>query len=336
MSKHEMVTSTPAVSHKTQPTSPTRQKTVLVLGGYGFVGRHTVRALQRHNVRVLIGTRGKGKSIANDTERFISLHKALRAADWHTVLEGVDAVINTVGILRERRGEGYDAVHNRGPEALAKACRKRNITLIHMSALGIEDSSPNRYTLSKLNGENALTQSGCTGSIVRTSVVNAVDGYGSGWLYRVACWPVWMVPAGAVHLLSPIEADDVGEALAQLAIQPHAARMQLVELGCGESFTLLDYLTKLRQSVDPSLPAPLFTIRVPQTIARFFAHLFDWLHITPYSIGHHELLEADNVPFDNQLQRILGRAPTRIGGSAITAHNLTAVQAKRKLERIAQ
>jgi len=301
MSKHEMVTSTPAVSHKTQPTSPTRQKTVLVLGGYGFVGRHTVRALQRHNVRVLIGTRGKGKSIANDTERFISLHKALRAADWHTVLEGVDAVINTVGILRERRGEGYDAVHNRGPEALAKACRKRNITLIHMSALGIEDSSPNRYTLSKLNGENALTQSGCTGSIVRTSVVNAVDGYGSGWLYRVACWPVWMVPAGAVHLLSPIEADDVGE-----------------------------------QSVDPSLPAPLFTIRVPQTIARFFAHLFDWLHITPYSIGHHELLEADNVPFDNQLQRILGRAPTRIGGSAITAHNLTAVQAKRKLERIAQ
>lgn len=68
---------------------------------------------------------------------------------------------------------------------------------------------------------------------------------------------------------------------------------------------------------------PLSIPWVFSEIARFFAHLFDVLHITPYSIGHHELLEADNVPADNQLQRILGRAPTRLGGSAAAAHNLT-------------
>lgn len=104
MLKHETVIPTPAVSHKKLPTSPARQTTVLVLvlGGYGFVGRHTVKALERLNIKVIIGTRGKGKDTANDSERFISLHKALRAADWHDVLDGVDAVINTVGILRDR------------------------------------------------------------------------------------------------------------------------------------------------------------------------------------------------------------------------------------------
>lgn len=326
MSKHKTFISTPSVDNKKLTISPMQQTTVLVLGGYGFVGRHTVKALKRHGIKVLIGTRGKGRAAANDNERFISLHNAKRAEDWQAALIGVDAVINTVGILRERWGESFDAVHHHGPKALAQACKQRNITLIHMSALGIEDSAPNRYTLSKLEGENALSATGCAGSIVRTSVVNAPDGYGSGWLYRVARWPVWMVPAGAIYQLSPIEASDVGEALAKLAIQPNTARMHLIELGCGENFTLTDYLTRLRQSVDPNLSEPLLTIRVPQPIARFFAHLFDQLHITPYSIGHHELLEADNVPAKNQLQQILGRVPTRIGGSSTATKILTHIK----------
>ncbi len=310
-----------------------RTKTVLVLGGYGFVGRHTVKALQQHNVTVLTGTRGRAGQALQPNERRVSLHQALRVNDWQATLKGVDAVINTVGILRERRCESFDAVHHLGASALAQACRALAIPLVHMSALGIEDQSQNRYTQSKLHGEKAIINSECTGAIVRTSVVNAPDGYGSGWLYRVAQWPVWLVPAGAVHLLSPVDAGDIGEALAVLALRNGITQMELIEIGCGESFTLTAYLTKLRQSVNPRLSKPLMTIRVPQAIARFSAHVFDLLHITPYSIAHHELLEFDNIPTHNQLPALLGRSPAPIGASHDVPRMLKPVEENRLLCR---
>lgn len=324
MSKHEykcIVTS--------RRTCQQNKNTVLVLGGYGFVGRHTVKALNKQKVNVLIGTRGRAGKPERSTERRISLHRALSVKDWAVALKGVDAVINTVSILRERRGESYDAVHHRGAAALAQACRLADVTLVHMSALGIEGQSRNTYSQSKLQGEQAIIDSGCRGAIVRTSVVNAPDGYGSGWLYRVARWPVWLVPAGAVHLLSPVDADDVGEALTALALHRGSVdTMGVVELGCDESFTLPAYLMRLRQHVNPRLSKPLLTIKVPQVIARFFAHVFDLLHITPYSIGHHELLEFDNVPVDNQLALILGRAPTSIGGHVDFPERFSAVSVR--------
>ena len=68
-------------------------RTVLVLGGYGFVGRYTVKALQRHGVHVLIGTRGLDGHTAKPMERTICLHQALSTDNWNETLEGVDAII---------------------------------------------------------------------------------------------------------------------------------------------------------------------------------------------------------------------------------------------------
>ena len=55
------------------------------------------------------------------------------------------------------------------------------------------------------------------------------------------------------------------------------------------------------------------TIRIPNVIARLFAKIFDMLHLTPYSVGHHELLEFDNIPHQNSLAKMLGRKPTEVG-----------------------
>ncbi len=296
-----------------QYASERLDRTVLVLGGYGFVGRYTVKALQRHGVHVLIGTRGLDGYTAKPMERYISLHQALTADSWNETLKGVDVVINTVGILRKRRGESFDAVHHLAVDALARACKAHDIPLIHVSALGIDGKVHNANTVSKLLGEKAIIDSQCAGAIVRTSVVDAPDGFGSGWLHRVANWPVWLIPAGATSLLSPIDASDAGEALARLALRESDKPLERVEIGCGENFTLHTYLAKLRHSEQLHLSKPLFTIRVPQTIARVSAYIFDLLHITPYSIGHHELLEYDNIPAYNQLPTLLGRMPTPIG-----------------------
>lgn len=322
---------------------PERNKTptVLVLGGYGFIGRYTVTALKRYTAHVLIGTRGQRINFEKAKhERQVRLHHCQTAENWKSVLTGVDVVINTVGILRERRGETFDAVHHRATGALAKACRNHGIALVHVSALGINGPVYSEFSSSKLLGESAILKSGCCGAIVRASVVDAPDGYGSGWFHRLAQWPVWLLPAQATRLLSPITATDLGTALARLAIQKATngdpgQSAGIIEVGCGETFTLEDYLAKLRRVDSLRLAKPVLIFRIPEQVAKFSARLFDYLNLTPYSIGHHELLKFDNIPYANQLPEILGHPPTPIGsvtGKPITT-NTSAPAANQKFDQ---
>jgi uncharacterized protein YbjT (DUF2867 family) len=310
--------------------SASHRPTVLVLGGYGFIGRYTVEALNRLGASLLIGTRALPRHPARGAgasrkrgERFSRQHRkaerrinfrAMRNADdWYAVLDGVDAVINCVGIMRERPGGTFQAVHNRAVGTLADACFHSGIPLVHMSALGLVHAV-NPYTQSKLLGEQAILNSGAQAYIVRSSVVDAEDGYGAGWFYKLAQWPVWFLPQRARYCLSPVKAADLGEALALLALRALKDRRRcgtlmtkILEVGCGEWFTLESYLMRLRG--EHALVRRPWVIRVPQRLARAIAWLCDWLDITAYSIGHHELLEQDNVPGVNHLPYILGRDP---------------------------
>ena len=290
--------------------------TVLVLGGNGFIGRYTVAALNSYGIKTIIGSRRACTEAEGKTKRQIKLHHSICQKAWQPSLEGVDAVINTVGILRERKGESYDKVHHLAVAALSRECNKRNIPLVHMSAIGINDLLNNEFAKSKLRGEVAIQDSGCRGAIIRASIVNAPDGYGSGWMYRVAKWPVWLIPAGATKFLCPIEAKDLGVALAKLVIsqlQFKNQKLEVLEVGGAEILTLKDYLQKLRAQQKCLPITPVLTIKIPRVIAKFFAKLFDVFHLTPYSIGHHELLESDNIPNKNVLAQILGREPSVVG-----------------------
>ena len=299
---------------------------VLILGGYGFVGRYVAAALRDESVQVLIGTRG-GRQLATSVasgrsedfdQRCLKFHHCLSIDDWQPLLHDVDIVINCVGILRERTDETFAAVHHEAVAALAESCEARNISLIHVSALGIDTPVCSEFSLSKLRGEQAIRDSGCHATIVRASVVDADDGYGSGWFRRVAQWPVFLLPGNATNLLSPVAASDLGDALAKLALDTlNAPYVEpaccLLEVSAGENFTLKDYLLRLRKPTCLWGFKPLFVVRVPEALASLSAKLFDYFAITPYSTGHHELLQFDNVPVYNALPGILGRAPAPIG-----------------------
>jgi len=290
--------------------------TVLLLGGYGFIGRYTASALNKRGAKVLIGTRGmrRAKRYRDAApehlfeERKICFHKALSAADWEFALADVDVVINCVGLLRERRGESFSDVHHRAVAALAVACAERNIPLVHMSALGVTYAHDD-YCVSKLLGEQAILNSGCAAYIVRSSLVDAPDGYGASWFRKLAQWPVWPLPAAANKFLSPTGVSDLAEALATLALHnTPPVKATILETGCGEWFTLESYLKRLRK---PGRLSPL-VIRVPQKLALFVAAVCDWFNLTPYTLGHHHLLEFNSVPGKNDLPKILRRSPTPI------------------------
>jgi uncharacterized protein YbjT (DUF2867 family) len=283
---------------------------VLVLGGRGFIGRYAVRALVARGHEVTIGTRKK--RISNDERLLyltVSLHKVPRCIDWCDIVKPFDAVVNCVGILRPRFRETYDEIHHWAPYRIAKACAVYGKRFVHVSALGLTDTADSEFIRSKLAGEFAIAESNADYSIVRPSILDGDDGFGSRWIRRVANWRWQFVPQDAVGTLAPLHVEDLGEALARLAEIRNERRYREVDLGGRDERTMAANLIALR---DETLPLPR-QFSVPAWLVRAASHACDAFHATPLSWAHVQLMRRDNRPEINLLPEILGREPRRIG-----------------------
>ncbi len=290
-------------------TIKSRAPRVLVLGGYGFIGRHIVEALEVLGAKVLIGTR---KRPISPHERQVSLHRLIQYPARHAeLLNNVDVVINAVGILRQRWRENYDDVHHRAISELAHACAKKRVRIIHVSAIGLNNQVRSRFLKSKLDGEHALVNSKADWFLVRPSLVDGAGGFGARWFERVSKWPIYFIPRNARGLMSPIRAQDLGCAVAKIAMltdEPRPEASRIFQLGGEQVLSLVDYLNDLRQrQANGSLIKPARVIKVPSLLARLLSHVCDLLHITPFSFGHYELLKFDNVAHPNRLLELMAK-----------------------------
>lgn len=289
-------------------------QTVLVIGGRGFIGRSIVDQLQRFGANVIIGSRATPLSNHNET-RQVRLHELETQKQCDELLDGVDVVINTVGILRQRIGETYEQVHHLAVVHLVNACAKKNIRFVHVSALGLSNPTKSRFLSSKRLGELAIQNSQADWAICRPSLVDGDDGYGAKWFRRVAQWPIHITPVNAVAKLAPIHVKDLGEAIAKIALKTELANTvqeRIYELGGEQKMTVLEYLQILKQG-RTTLKIETMNIKIPAWMARLTSHFLDLLHLTPYSFGHYELLKFDNYPIAQQTTLLLGRRCRDLG-----------------------
>ncbi len=294
---------------------------VLVLGGGGFIGRHAVAALLDTGCQVIVGSRhatppARANALLRGCEwRQLRVERHLHPSDWERPLADVGAVINCVGILRERSGESYERVHHLGPVALATAANALGLRLIQVSALGLQEPMRSGFLRSKAAGERAVMAAGGDWCIVRPSLLDAEHGgFGARWIRRVARWPLHPLPSAACGRIAALDVRDLGEALARLALcQSLPGDSREFELGGHAALSLGELLASLRTL---HTQAPARRIPVPNWLARIGSHVLDVLHLTPFSFGHWELLQRDNLPRHNRLEEVLGRSPRRVGASA--------------------
>jgi len=148
-------------------------KNICVLGGSGFVGRHIIRRLAEKglNVRVLTRNRERAKELFVLPTVAVFEANIFDPLELNRHFEGMDAVINLVGVLHEetpgrvdkpsaRRGSFHEA-HVELPRKVVHACAAQGVKrLLHMSALGADPTSRSAYQRSKGIGEVVVRESG--------------------------------------------------------------------------------------------------------------------------------------------------------------------------------
>lgn len=133
---------------------------------------------------------------------------SLRAA-----VEGVDAVVHLVAIIREKEAT-FEEVNVQGVRNLLEACGNSQVHVVHVSALGTSDDSRSRYSRSKAEGERIMRRGEVPYVILRPALILGGGGDFTGRLGSLVAHSrkVPVVGSGE-NLLQPIYVGDVVKAL---------------------------------------------------------------------------------------------------------------------------
>ncbi len=289
---------------------------VFLTGATGFIGRHLLDALLAQGHQVICAVRRPG-AVTRDgvLEVAADFTRDHDSADWLPRLQGVDAVINAVGIIREQGMQTFDAIHHRAPVALFAACAQAGVRrVIQVSANGADEQAASRYHLSKKLADDMLAAlpPPLSSAIVQPSVVYGADGTSAALFTTLASLPVLGLPGGGQQMLQPVHIDDVVQTVMQLlpSSAPLTADKRIAVVG-PMPMTFKNFLAELARAMQlrPGLvlPVPMPLVRLGARIAgKIPGSLLD-----PETLG---MLERGNTADPAVMTTLLGRPPTPVSG----------------------
>ncbi len=229
-------------------------RTICLLGGSGFVGSHLAVALFKQGYRLRIATR----SIHRAKHLLVLPGVELRVADIHDpaqlagLCEGMDAVINLVGILHEKKKGDFERSHADLPAKLATACRNAGVKrLLQMSAIGASEQGLSQYQQSKGRGEAALRAA--HGDTLQVTIFrpSVIYGQGDSFLNLFAELLKWspVFPLGSPDAqMAPIAVGDVVRAFVA-SLENSATFGQTYELCGPKVYTLLELVEYVKTTL---------------------------------------------------------------------------------------
>lgn len=294
---------------------------VTVFGGSGFLGRHVVRALARRNYRIRVAVRRP--ELAGHLQplgRVGQIHAVQANVRYPHSLEAAmrdsQIAINLTGILFERGRQSFDAVQALGAENVARVAAAHDARLIHVSAIGADETSTSHYARSKAAGERLVLAAQPTATIMRPSVVfGPEDDFFNRFASMARFVPALPLIGGGETRMQPVFVGDVAAAVAD-AVDGNSRPGTIYELGGPDVRTFKDLMAYVLATIERRrLLVPL-----PFPLAKFTAGILQVLPKPPLTPDQVELLRTDNVVSD----AAIGDGRT-LAGLGITPTSISAV-----------
>lgn len=280
---------------------------ILVLGASGFLGRHLTRALRDRGYRVIAGSRTHPQAPPPALEfRQVDVGRALDAHDWLPVLQGIDVVVNAVGIFRESGGQRFDQLHDAGPRALFDACVRAGVRrVVQVSALGADADAQSAYHLSKRAADEHLLALPLDAVVVQPSLIYGAGGTSATLFGMLASLPLVPEPALGAARVQPIHVDDVTAAIVALVEAPSLPARRLALVG-PRALSWREFMEGLRSTL--GLPRGRY-LPIPASWAAAMARVGDRWPGALLDTEAWRMLQRGNSADAGPLARLLGRMP---------------------------
>jgi len=297
---------------------------ILITGASGLIGQalmhsllqagHTVTAVCRRPIPLSApGLRWVASDMATLTD----------AADWYVLLDGVDVVVNAVGIFREQGAQTFASLHTDAPRALFEACVSCGVTrVVQVSALGASPAAATAYWRSKGAADASLATQPLDWVIVRPSLVYADEGVSSRVFRTLAALPCLVTPANA-GAVQPIHLDDLTALLSKVCTTD-SAKHQVIDAVGPRAMSWADYLAELRAGM--GLPRAAH-VHVPPALVQGLARVVGRLPgslLNPASLA---MLSAGSCADTGPVTRLVSplRDPRGFAHPALRAEAVVAV-----------
>jgi len=270
---------------------------ILLTGATGFIGRNIATALVAAGHQVISASRSNG----------IDFCQMLSPAEWLPYIQGIDAVINCVGIIGERGSQQFSSLHTHAPSALFRACVQAGVRrVVQISALGADETAFSGYHLSKRAADDYLRSLDLDWFVLRPSLIYGRGGKSASLFMRLARLPFIPVIGDGQQALQPVHISDVVATVMQ-SLTSSEPRQTLDIVGT-ETIMFAEWMQTMRKA--QGLPyAKLFRFPYPLAMAltkisRHFDPMLQPENLRMLQTGYW----ADFQP----LIRFLGRRPLTV------------------------
>lgn len=282
--------------------APMGNELIVVFGGSGFIGRHVVKQLARAGYRVRVPMRrphlGQDLRVLGDVGQIHLMQANVRFPDSiAAALDGVDGVVNLVGVLHEQGRQNFQTMHVAASEAIAAAAKAAGLKkFVQVSSIGADPRAKAKYARTKGEAEAAVRALVPGAVILRPSIVfGPEDNFFNRFADMAKFSPFLPLIGGGKTKFQPVHVQDVADAVVAGLARPDVAG-RTFELGGPRVYSfrqLLDFVLKTIDRKRGYVWLPFFIAQPIGMLASFGSKI---VPIAPPITGDQvELLKRDNI-----------------------------------------
>jgi NADH dehydrogenase len=279
------------------PRTDWRNRIITVLGGGGFIGRYVCEQLMKSGVRLRVAQRSPRQAyflqpLAAVGQLDLVKVDMTRPDTLAPAIDGAWGVVNLVGAF----GGNLQAIHVDSAGRTAELATQAGAeSFVHLSAINADHKSPSFYGSTKGKGEAAVRAGFENACIIRPSLVFGQEDQLTNRFANMARLPILPVLAGN-RRFQPVYVRDLGQAVAQAALDPEEHGGRTYEIGGPQVMTMRELNAAIAEAAGQK-PA---IVELPDVVGDLISRV-GFLPGAPMTRDQWLMLGQDNVVHDGML-----------------------------------